>query len=271
MADSLGYSRRVSVSVKGVVKGFLYDLYTRRLRAQVLDGTPPRHVGMIIDGNRRWARLHDSRSVAEGHRAGAERMHEFLGWCDEAGVEVVTLYLLSTDNLSNRNDRELVDLVGIIADLAADLAVVPHWRIHHLGDAGQLPAELRTALQAAVDSTVSNQGLHINLAVGYGGRHEITEAVRDIIREHEERGLGIDTLADDITLDNIASHLYTAGQPDLDLVIRTSGEQRISDFMLWQSAHSELYFMEALGPDLREIDVLRALRDYARRQRRYGA
>lgn len=259
------------MSVKGVVKGLLYDLYTRRLRGQVHEGTPPRHVGMIIDGNRRWARLNESRSVAEGHRAGAERMHEFLGWCDEAGVEVVTLYLLSTDNLSNRHDGELTDLVGIIADLAEDLAVVPDWRIHHLGDASQLPAELRSALLAASESTAANTGLHINLAVGYGGRHEIAEAVRDIIREHEEHGRGIDTLAEDITLDNIASHLYTAGQPDLDLVIRTSGEQRISDFMLWQSAHSELYFVEALGPDLREIDVLRALRDYARRQRRYGA
>lgn len=215
--------------------------------------------------------MNERATVAEGHRAGAERMHEFLGWCDEAGVEVVTLYLLSTDNLTSRHDSELGDLVGIIADLAADLSEVPDWRIHHLGDASQLPAELAGALGAAVHATAGNTGLHINLAVGYGGRHEITEAVRDIIREHEERGLGIDTLADDITLDNIADHLYTAGQPDLDLVIRTSGEQRISDFMLWQSAHSELYFVEALGPDLREIDVLRALRDYARRQRRYGA
>ena len=261
----------MTVSVKGVVKGFLYNLYSRRLRAQVHRSTPPRHVGMIIDGNRRWAMLQERATVAEGHRAGAERMHEFLGWCDEAGVEVVTLYLLSTDNLTNRHDAELGDLVGIIADLAADLSEVPDWRIHHLGDASQLPTELAGALSAAVDSTSGNSGLHINLAVGYGGRHEITEAVRDIIREHEERGLGIDTLADDITLDNISDHLYTAGQPDLDLVIRTSGEQRISDFMLWQSAHSELYFVEALGPDLREIDVLRALRDYARRQRRYGA
>ena len=261
----------MNVTVKGVVKGFLYNLYSRRLRTQVHRATAPRHVGMIIDGNRRWAKRQDSASVAEGHRAGAERMHEFLGWCDEAGVEVVTLYLLSTDNLTNRNSTELDDLVGIIADLAADLSEVPDWRVHHLGDVSQLPMELTTALDVAAQHTAKNTGLHINLAVGYGGRHEITDAVRDIIRAHEERGLGIDTLADDITLDNISNHLYTAGQPDLDLVIRTSGEQRISDFMLWQSAHSELYFVEALGPDLREIDVLRALRDYARRQRRYGA
>jgi short-chain Z-isoprenyl diphosphate synthase len=198
-------------------------------------------------------------------------MHEFLGWCDSAGVEIVTLYLLSTDNLTGRPSTELKNLVRIIADLATDLAQVPNWRVHHVGDANKLPATLRTALQDAADSTATHTGLHVNLAVGYGGRHEITEAVRDIIREHEAAGRGIDSLADDMTLDNISGHLYTAGQPDLDLVIRTSGEQRISDFMLWQTAHSELYFVEALGPDLREIDLLRALRDFARRQRRYGA
>jgi short-chain Z-isoprenyl diphosphate synthase len=198
-------------------------------------------------------------------------MREFLEWCDTAGVEIVTLYLLSTDNLTGRPSAELKNLVRIIADLATDLARVPNWRVHHVGDADKLPTALRTALENAADSTATHTGLHVNLAVGYGGRHEITEAVRDIIRKHETAGLGIDTLADDITLDNISDHLYTAGQPDLDLVIRTSGEQRISDFMLWQTAHSELYFVEALGPDLREIDLLRALRDFARRQRRYGA
>jgi short-chain Z-isoprenyl diphosphate synthase len=198
-------------------------------------------------------------------------MREFLEWCDTAGVEIVTLYLLSTDNLTGRPSTELKNLVRIIADLATDLARVPNWRVHHVGDADKLPTALRTALENAADSTATHTGLHVNLAVGYGGRHEITEAVRDIIRKHETAGLGIDTLADDITLDNISDHLYTAGQPDLDLVIRTSGEQRISDFMLWQTAHSELYFVEALGPDLREIDLLRALRDFARRQRRYGA
>jgi short-chain Z-isoprenyl diphosphate synthase len=226
---------------------------------------------MIIDGNRRWAQLQDGVTIAEGHEAGASKMREFLEWCDAAGVEIVTLYLLSTDNLTGRPSTELKNLVRIIADLATDLARVPDWRVHHVGDADKLPATLRKALEDAADSTATHTGLHVNLAVGYGGRHEITEAVRDIIREHEAAGRGIDSLADDMTLDNISGHLYTAGQPDLDLVIRTSGEQRISDFMLWQTAHSELYFVEALGPDLREIDLLRALRDFARRQRRYGA
>ena len=226
---------------------------------------------MIIDGNRRWAQLQDGVTIAEGHEAGASKMREFLEWCDTAGVQIVTLYLLSTDNLNGRPSAELKNLARIIANLASDLARVANWRVLHVGDAGKLPNSLRSALEKAADSTSTHAGLHVNLAVGYGGRHEITEAVRDIIREHEAAGRGIDSLADDMTLDNISDHLYTAGQPDLDLVIRTSGEQRISDFMLWQTAHSELYFVEALGPDLREIDLLRALRDFARRQRRYGA
>jgi short-chain Z-isoprenyl diphosphate synthase len=259
------------VSLRTSIKSALYGLYAKRLQNQLRETTPPRHVGMIIDGNRRWAQLQDGVTIAEGHEAGASKMREFLEWCDAAGVEIVTLYLLSTDNLTGRPSTELKNLVRIIANLATDLAGVPNWRVHHVGDADKLPASLRTALEKAADSTATHTGLHVNLAVGYGGRHEITEAVRDIIREHEAAGRGIDSLADDMTLDNISGHLYTAGQPDLDLVIRTSGEQRISDFMLWQTAHSELYFVEALGPDLREIDLLRALRDFARRQRRYGA
>lgn len=259
------------MSLRSSVKSALYGLYTRRLTNQLRETTPPRHIGMIIDGNRRWAHQQEGVSIAEGHEAGANKMREFLQWCDDAGVENVTLYLLSTDNLTGRPSAELKNLVRIIANLATDLGQVPNWRVHHVGDSSKLPAPLRATLERVAEATATNTGLHVNLAVGYGGRHEITEAVRDIIREHEAAGLGIDTLADDISLDSISNHLYTAGQPDLDLVIRTSGEQRISDFMLWQTAHSELYFVEALGPDLREIDLLRALRDFARRQRRYGS
>lgn len=258
-------------TVTAPLKRLLYGLYTARLLRHLAEGAMPRHVGMIIDGNRRWARQQLGVSTAQGHRAGAEKLHEFLSWCDEAGVSVVTLYLLSTDNLTGRDTAELDALCGIIADLATDLAVVPDWRVQHVGARDRLPAGLAEALVEAENATAGHNGLHINLAVGYGGRHEITEAVHAIIDEHMHSGKTLETLQDDITLDNIANHLYTKGQPDLDLVIRTSGEQRMSDFMLWQSAHSELYFVEALGPDLREIDVLRALRDFARRNRRYGA
>ncbi len=257
-------------AVTAPIKGVLYRLYAARLRRHIANGAVPTHVGMIIDGNRRWARQQLGVSTAEGHRAGAEKLHEFLGWCDESGVSVVTLYLLSTDNLTGRDGTELDALCGIIADLASDLAEVPDWRVQHVGARDKLPHALADALVHAETSTAAHTGLHINLAVGYGGRHEITEAVRDIIREHMADGKTLETLADDVTLENISAHLYTKGQPNLDLVIRTSGEQRMSDFMLWQSAHSELYFVEALGPDLREVDVLRALRDFGRRHRRFG-
>lgn len=230
----------------------------------------PGHVAMIIDGNRRWARLAGLDSVAPGHRAGAAKMKEFLTWCDGLGIGVVTLYLLSTDNLANRDAAELADLTQIIADLAGDLSRVRGWCVQHVGSPAGLPSELSTALAAAEARTAGNTGLHVNLAVGYGGRKEITDAVRSIIRDHRESGGSLETLAESLTPEMIGRHLYTHGQADPDLVIRTSGEQRLSDFMLWQSAHSEFYFVEALGPDLREVDFLRAIRDYTRRQRRYG-
>jgi short-chain Z-isoprenyl diphosphate synthase len=139
-----------------------------------------------------------------------------------------------------------------------------------VGDAARLPAPLTAALSSAEARTSDHTGLHVNLAVGYGGRHEIVDAMRTIVRNHHLDGGSLDELAELLTPDLIGEHLYTGGQPDPDLVIRTSGEQRLSDFMLWQSAHSEFYFMEALGPDMREVDFLRALRDYARRHRRFG-
>jgi short-chain Z-isoprenyl diphosphate synthase len=226
---------------------------------------------MIIDGNRRWAKQRLLGAAEHGHRAGAAKMREFLVWCDDLGIQVVTLYLLSTDNLTGRSTEELSALVEIIAELADDLSHYRNWRVKHVGSDVGLPQGLIDALDSAEDRTVNNTGLHVNLAVGYGGRTEIADALRSIIRAHQARGDSLEDLAESIDKDLIAEHLYTGGQPDPDLVIRTSGEQRLSDFMLWQSAHSEFYFMEALGPDIREVDFLRALRDYSRRNRRYGS
>lgn len=241
-----------------------------RLRRQLQGAPPPHHVGMIIDGNRRWARERALETAAHGHRAGAEKMREFLRWCDEAGIRVVTIYLLSTDNLTGRAGEELDQLFEIIADLADDLSRAADWRIQHVGTTDGLPAPLVEALHAAESRTADRTGLHVNLAVGYGGRREIADAMRSILRAHGRTGGSIDDLAELLTPELIGDHLYTQGQPDPDLIIRTSGEQRLSDFLLWQSAHSEFYFVEALGPDLREVDFLRALRNYATRERRFG-
>lgn len=250
--------------------GLLYGLYQKRLRRGLNKDNLPHHIGMIVDGNRRWARERFLENPSHGHRAGAQKVPEFLVWCDELGIGMVTLYLLSTDNLTGRDKGELSELYAIIAELAEGLSHFRNWKINHVGKDDVLPPELLKTLLAAEERTKDNTGLHVNLAIGYGGRAEIADAVRSIIAEHQEHGGSLDQLAEKLTPELISDHLYTGGLPDPDLVIRTSGEQRLSDFMLWQSAHSEFYFVEALYPDLREVDFLRAMRDYSRRERRFG-
>lgn len=255
----------------GEGRGLLYRLYSSRLRRRLTPDAVPHHVAMMIDGNRRWARQAGYPSVAEGHRAGAAKMREFLRWCDDLGIRVVSLYLLSTDNLTKRDSAEVADLIEIIAELADAIANEPGWRVKHVGRKEMLTPDLARALSTAEERTAGNAGLHVNLAVAYGGRGEIVDAVRSIIAKHQESGGSLEDLAASLTPEQIGEHLYTGGQADPDLVIRTSGEQRLSDFLLWQSAHSEFYFVEALGPDLREVDFLRAIRDYASRDRRFGS
>jgi len=173
-------------------------------------------------------------------------------------------------DLGKRDSAELADLIEIIGELADSLSREGNWRVKHVGRADILPAELARVLAEAEERTRDHTGLHVNLAVGYGGRNEIVDAVRSILAQHDASGGTLEDLAANLTPEMIGEHLYTGGQPDPDLVIRTSGEQRLSDFLLWQSAHSEFYFVEALGPDLRQVDFLRAVRDYADRDRRFG-
>lgn len=252
-------------------RGPLYRVYINRLRRSLDPDSVPKHVAMMIDGNRRWARQLGFDSPADGHRAGAAKMREFLEWCDEVGVQVVSLYLLSNDNVTKRDSREIADLIEIIAELADELSRYRDWKVQHVGSTAGLPDGLVAVLDAAQERTKHNPGMHVNLAVGYGGRREIVDAVRSIIVAYDQEGGSLEELAASLTPETIGEHLYTGGQPDPDLVIRTSGEQRLSDFLLWQSAHSEFYFVEALGPDLREVDFLRAIRDFASRHRRFGS
>jgi short-chain Z-isoprenyl diphosphate synthase len=250
------------------VSDLLYGVYERQLLASLDRARIPRHVGVMLDGNRRWA-AEQGKSTAHGHQAGADKIEDFLGWCDEVGVEVVTLWLLSTDNLA-RPAAELEPLLRIIEETVTDLASHGTWRLHPVGALDLLPATTAEILKAAADSTRNREGLLVNVAVGYGGRQEVVDAVRALLSDAASRGVSMDELASVVDVDHIAEHLYTAGQPDPDLVIRTSGEQRLSGFLLWQSAHSEFYFCEAYWPDFRKVDFLRALRAYAARGRRFG-
>jgi short-chain Z-isoprenyl diphosphate synthase len=248
----------------------LYAAYERRLARELDASSVPRHVGVMLDGNRRWARARGA-GTSEGYRAGADNIANLLTWCDEVGVEVVTLWLLSTDNLVGRGEAELVPLLGIIEDAVDALAETHRWRIHPVGALDLLPAPTAARLKAAEDRTRDVTGMLVNVAVGYGGRREIADAVRSLLQDHASRGTSIEELAEVIDVEHIAEHLYTKGQPDPDLVIRTSGEQRLGGFLLWQSAHSEFYFCEAYWPDFRKVDFLRALRAYGERHRRFGA
>jgi short-chain Z-isoprenyl diphosphate synthase len=224
----------------------------------------------MLDGNRRWARAAGFEDVNEGHLAGARHISDLLDWCTEAGVEHVTIWLLSTDNLRRPAD-ELEPLLRIIAGVAGELAAPGRpWRVKAVGALDLLPADIAEALKSAEEQTATRTGLTVNVAVGYGGRREIADAVRALLYEQAAVGSSLEDVAEVIDVDHIAEHLYTRGQPDPDLVIRTSGEQRLSGFLLWQSVHSEFYFCDALWPDFRKIDFLRALRDYGTRQRRYG-
>lgn len=250
-------------------RDLVYKAYTSSLRRHLPADQLPRHIGVMLDGNRRWARQRGAGS-AEGHRAGADNIAPFLGWCEEAGVEVVTLWLLSTDNL-NRPADELEPLLQIIEKVVDDLAAAEHWRMRIVGALDLLPAGTADTLQAAAARTAQVEGMVVNVAIGYGGRREIADAVRSLLRDAAERGDSVQDLADRLTAEDIAEHLYTKGQPDPDLVIRTSGEQRLGGFLLWQSAHSEFYFCEAYWPDFRKVDFLRALRSYAERERRFGS
>ncbi|UGY93414.1 isoprenyl transferase [Streptomyces gobiensis] len=254
--------------MKQKLRDLVVRLYSHRVEGRLDPAQVPKHIGVILDGNRRWARAAGG-TTEQGHRAGAERIQELLGWCAETDVEVVTLWLLSTDNL-DRPEEELTLLLGIIEDTVRDLAADGRWRVHHVGTPDLLPGRTQRVLKEAEAVAGDRDGILVNVAVGYGGRQEIADAVRSLLAERAERGETLADLAEKLEVEDIAEHLYTRGQPDPDLVIRTSGEQRLSGFMLWQSAHSEYYFCEVFWPAFRKVDFLRALRDYAARHRRYG-
>ncbi|AKK10771.1 isoprenyl transferase [Corynebacterium uterequi] len=248
----------------------LYPLYEQRLLKEVAGLPQPKHIAVIVDGNRRWARAAGFADVSHGHRIGAKKVAELVSWCKDTDVEVITVYLLSTENLS-RSSEEIELLFEIISGVVSELANGDtDCRVRLVGHLHLLPGDIAESMQREAAKTCDNDGITVNVAVGYGGRQEIVDAARDVIREATARGVELAKLADAITVESISTHLYTSGQPDPDLVIRTSGEQRLSGFLLWQAAYSEIWFTDTFWPAFRRIDLLRALRDYSKRSRRFG-
>ncbi|MGW0994130.1 polyprenyl diphosphate synthase [Streptomyces sp. NPDC002523] len=227
-----------------------------------------RHVAAILDGNRRWAaRRH--LPAQEGYRAGAAKVLQFLSWCVEENLDVVTLMGASADNVERRDSAVLADALHTIVRTLSRLADEGQWRIRPIGSLHRLPAQIEDELLQIRERTAHIAHRTVNVAVGYGGREEITDAVRALLAHHQRQG-GLHTLPSTLTSDDIAGCLYTAGLPDPDLVIRTSGEQRLSTFMPWQTVYAELCFVSTLWPDFSRADFDVALEGFHRRQRRFG-
>jgi len=252
----------------------LYYLYARRLIREVSRRPTPRHVGIILDGNRRHGRSLGITEPRELYDIGANKLDDVLEWCAELGIPTVTLWVFSTDNFR----RPAAEVSGILASIEAKLSALAcdpaihrrRVRVRAIGCLAMLPEPVLAAIAATERATAEYDGLELNIAVAYGGRQEIADAVRALLNCKVAEQATLAEAIEGITPEAIASHLYTAGLPDPDLIIRTSGEIRLSGFLLWQSAHSEFYFTDVLWPAFRKIDFLRAIRSFQQRRRRYG-
>lgn len=236
-------------------------------------GKLPQHLGLILDGNRRFARaLGMDRSL--GHEFGADKAHEVLQWCLELGIPHITIWVLSTDNVG-RDPEEVAHIMRLLdreaRNLARDKRIHANKvRVRAIGQHHGFPAQVLDALRDLERATAHYDGMLLNIAVGYGGREEIVDAVRRLLRAKAEAGEELAQVEQELSVEDIGAYLYTAGVPDPDFIVRTSGEIRLSGFLLWQSAYSEYYFCDVYWPGFRKVDFLRALRDFQRRQRRFG-
>ena len=277
-ADAAGnrarlFWQRIAFRAKQAVRGVLEQAYARRLHAKIAGGPVPNHLALVLDGNRRYARMAGLRNVADGHRAGAGKVTEVIRWCDELQIQLVTLWALSTDNL-DRSKAELDALYAAIADELEELkpgaAAGGNRQVRSIGRLELLPDGLRRQLEELETLTAGAGPWRLNIAVAYGGRDELIDAFRKLLRESGANGESPDALAERFNAATLGRYLYVPDAPEPDLIIRTSGETRLSGFLLWQSAFSELYFCDTLWPAFRWLDFLRAIRSYQGRKRRFG-
>jgi short-chain Z-isoprenyl diphosphate synthase len=252
----------------------LYWLYAFRLRRQISSHPVPRHVGIILDGNRRYAHKRNLTRPRVAYDLGAKKLDDVLAWCFELGIPAVTLWVCSIDNL-RRSQADVSDILAAVEAKIGTLAQDPaihrrRVRVKAVGRLDLLPPSTMTVLRKAEQATADYDALMLTIAIAYGGREEIADAVRDLVRDKARHGADLEAIVEGITPLAIDNYLYTVGLPELDLIIRTSGDIRLSGFPLWQSAHSEFYFSDVNWPEFRRIDFLRAIRSFQQRSRRFG-
>jgi len=251
--------------------GLLYRVYERRLLGDLDRDRLPKHIGVVMDGHRRYARAEGLPSYADAYRVGMRRFEEFLGWATELEIPAVTAWVLSKENLT-RPAEELEPYFDVLIELFGRLPQLCRrydMGLRFIGSLDLLPDRLVTAAKTAEASHPEGR-YHLNIAMGYGGRQEIVDAVKDLVAELAAKGVDASAIPDLINAESLAGHMYSADVPDPDLVIRTSGESRLSGFLLWQSAYAEFAFVDVNWPAFRRVDFLRALRDFVGRERRFG-
>jgi len=251
------------------VMRIVYYFYERRLKKEIKDGPMPNHIGIILDGNRRFAKKYGM-DANWGHMMGYEKVREMLDWCLELKIKNLTMFVLSTENF-NRPPEEVQGLFNLILKACEEIKNDPrihknHVKLKAIGRLSQLPENIQAAIRDLEDSTKDYDDLHLNVAVAYGGRAEIIDSIKQIAQDVKDGNISVDDISDE----TVQEHLYKQG-PDPDMIIRTSGEKRLSGFLLWQSAYSELYFEDAYFPEYRKIDFWRAVRAFQQRERRFGA
>ena len=252
----------------------LYRLYERRLLSQVRRHPVPRHVGLILDGNRRYGRQHNLTEPREIYAAGAEKLDDLLSWCADLTIPAITLWVFSSDNFHRRPE----EISGILTAVEAKLTMLARdprvhrrkVRVRAVGRLELLPKSTLAAVRAAEAATSGYNDMQLTIAAAYGGRQEITDAVQAFLRDQQRRGRALAEAVELVTPEAISRYLYAPDLPDPDLIIRTSGEIRLSGFLLWQSAHSEFYFTDVFWPAFRKVDFLRAVRAFQQRRRRFG-
>ena len=245
----------------------LYEWYiTRNLKPEKM----PKHVAIIMDGNRRYSKLQGNIDVIKGHEIGVDTLEKVLDWSIELGIEIITVYAFSTENF-NRPAHEVEGLMNLFVTNFKRL--VDHEKIHRnevrvkvVGRTDLIPESVREAIKEAEDATAQYDKRLFNIAIGYDGRLEIIDSIKKIIEQVQAGEITVDDVDEDL----VSKNLYTEGLADPNLIIRTSGEERLSGFLLWQSSYSELYFCETLWPELRKVDFIRAIRSYQARERRFG-